>query len=294
VDALLSSASLLGRGLLRLGEARATGTLNVQGVGRARIALHAGRVVAVDVDGAPPLGDLLAVDEARHREALDRRAPVGPVGRWLVREGLADPAAVTHALRRQMRARVSRLFAWSEVELRFVPVSAPLPALDEPLTATDLVLGALRDVVRPSAETEARLRDAEWTLSTLGRSQLPRAELFPQERAMLFALERGARGEDVLALGGGHPRALRALHAWHVVGLAVERRLEAAGRDGRHQALIRARGALRRDKTTARDERTLRRTLRDVHPDRFEPRLQATCSDVVRELLATRGRTRRA
>jgi hypothetical protein len=78
------------------------------------------------------------------------------------------------------------------------------------------------------------------------------------------------------------------------VGLAVERRLEAAGRDGRHQALIRARGALRRDKTTARDERTLRRTLRDVHPDRFEPRLQATCSDVVRELLATRGRTRRA
>jgi hypothetical protein len=294
VDAQLSSASLLGRGLLRLGDARATGTLNVQGAGRARIALHAGRVVAIDVDGAPPLGDLLEVDPARHRAALDRRPPVGPVGRWLVREGLADPAAVTHALRRQLRARVARLFAWADVELRFVPVSAPLPALDEPLTTTDLVLGALREVVRPSADTEARLRDAEWTLSVLGRAQLPRAELFPQERAMLFALERGARGQDVLALGGGHPRALRALHAWHLVGLAVERRLEAANRDGRHQALVRARRALRHEPTTERDERALRRTLRDVHPDRFEPRLQATCTDVVRELLATRGRTRRA
>lgn len=235
------------------------------------------------------LGELLAVDPTRHRQALGQSAPVGPVGRWLVREGLADAAAVAHALRRQMRARITKLFAWSEIELRFLPVSAPLPALDEPLTATDLVLGALRDVARPSADAETRLRTTEWTLSPLGRAQLPRAELFPQERAMLMALERGVRGDDVLALGGGHPRSLRALYAWHLVGLAVERRLGAATRDHRHQALLRARRSLR-DGAVEHDDRALRRVLRDVHPDRFESRLQETCTDVVRELLATRAR----
>ncbi|MCB9635130.1 MAG: DUF4388 domain-containing protein [Sandaracinus sp.] len=290
MESHLPAASLLGRTLLRLGEAKATGTLNVRGRGRARVALHAGRVVAIEVEGAPTLGDLLKVDPRRHREALGAGGPAGPVGRWLVREGLAEPSAVAHALRRQLRARFAALFTWPEVELRFVPIAAPLPPVDEPVPPTDLVLGALRDVVKVPTTSETRLRAAEWTLSPLGRAQLPRAELYPEERAMLVALQSGARGDDVLALGGGSPRALRALHAWQLVGLVVERRLEGA-REGRHQALLRARRMTRRGRPLD-DERAIRRALAQVHPDRFDPRLQSTCTEVVRELLASRTKRR--
>lgn len=289
------AVSLLGRTLLRLGEARSTGTLSVLNplARRATLAFHAGRVVAVAVEGGPPLGDLLTVDPEAHRRALGRGA-AQPVGRWLVREGLVDAASVSHALRRQARARVAQVFAWPEVALRFAPVSAPLPSLDEPLAPIDLVLGALRTLGPPNAATEARLRATEWVLSARGRTQLRQAELYPQERAMLVALDRGVRGEDALAIGGHHARALQALHAWQSVGLVVEPRLQTQSSEGRHQALLRARRQVRRGAAPVSDTRELRRTLRDVHPDRFDPRLRETCSEVVRELLAARPKGRGA
>ncbi len=289
------AAGLLGRTLLRLGEARSTGTLNVLAppTHRATIALHAGRVAAVAVDGGPLLGDLLPIDLEAHRRALERGA-TRPVGRWLVREGLASAPSVSHALRRQARARVTAVFAWPEVVLRYAPPAAPLTPLDEPLEPVDLVLGALRTHGPLSGAAETRLRGSMWVLSARGRALLPNAALYPQERAMLVALARGVRGDDAIAIGGQHPRAIQGLHAWHQVGLVVDPRLEAERFEGRHQALLRARRKVRRGTASIADHRELRRTLRDVHPDRFDPRLHETCNEVLRALLTARAETRRA
>ncbi|MBX3250559.1 MAG: DUF4388 domain-containing protein [Myxococcales bacterium] len=312
MDPHLPAASTLGRALLRLTRGRATGTLNVRGPARGRLVLHAGKVVAVDLPGTTMLGELLAVDRDGHARALEGAPPSGPIGRWLVARQLAEAPAVAYALRRQMRARVTAMFRWPECELRFEPIAAALPALEEPVPVADLVLSALRGAVDAvPADAERRIRDGRWVVDAKAWATLEQAALFPEERAMLPVLLRGGTGADALALGAERPRALRALYAWQLVGLAQPNGASAG--DARHQTLLRKRLALRRglgaealldlqddmrtegstdDGARAARER-VRRLVRDVHPDRFDPRLHAACGEVLQALLTAQSRLRR-
>ena len=97
----LPGASVLARALLALTRAHATGVLEVVAGSRlGRLAIREGHTVAAAVSKPDEvcLGDLLVragtLDPARHRIALDAGEPQGPVGVWLVREGLVsqDPS----------------------------------------------------------------------------------------------------------------------------------------------------------------------------------------------------------
>ncbi|MAC27590.1 MAG: hypothetical protein CMN31_12745 [Sandaracinus sp.] len=269
----------------------------MSGPARARVLFHAGRVVAIEMPDDRPLGELLQLDPAAHGEALGRGRVHGPVGAWLVREGLASEGDVLAALRRQLRVRVGALLRWPDARLRFAPVAAPLPTLHEPVPVIDLVLGGLRDALGSvPAAASRRLRTQRWGLSPLGEALLPKAALWPEERAMAGVLERPLGGDSVLSIGAHRPRALRALYAWHLLGLVTCRR---AGT--RHGVLLRKRHQLRhaaspadllelREHGDAR--RGLRRLLRDVHPDRFEPSLQTTSGEVVQALMRAERKLR--
>ena len=205
-----------------------------------------------------------------------------------MRRGCAKRTSRVHALRTQMRRRMAALLGWQRVVLQFDRTSSEGPRLPEPIAARELVAHALRRA-RPSvdADAAARLRTETWRL----RVCMDDVGLAPAERAMCVPLREGAVGEVVIAVGGNSAQALRTLHAWQRGGL-----IEAVRR-GDHRELLRKRQQLRRHAnpralldlgpgaSRADAKRALRRLVRKVHPDRFDPQLARASEDVVRALV---------
>lgn len=293
-----AATATLGRALLRLGRANATGWLHVVARHRGAIAIRDGKPVSVRCrDGAEPLGDLIAGEDRARRQSLARSFD-GPVGRAAVVRGLASPGAVSDALRRQMRGRLARWFAEPIRRIRFVEGKVGRAPFEEPPTADDLVLASLRRVLadRPVSDLE-HLRERSFVLSPHAEG-LRGTALAPWEAAMLARAKRsdggrGVRGSQLVQLAGEDARGLRTLHGWGVLGWLA--RVDVGRRD--HSMLVRKRHQLRRreapaqllDMSSARrpaPRRALRRLAAQVHPDRFEEELSETSQEVMRALVA--------
>jgi len=291
-----AATATLGRALLRLGRANATGWLHVLARHRGTIAIRDGKPVGIRCrDGTEPLGDLIAGEDHARRESLARSFD-GPVGRAAVLRGLASPGAVSDALRRQMRGRLARWFAEPVRRVRFVEGKVGRAPFEEPPSADDLVLASLRRVLdaRPTGDL-GHLPTRSFVLSPHAEG-LRGAALAPWEAAMLAATRRsdcgrGVRGSQLLQLAGHEDRGLRTLHGWSVLGWLA--RVDVGRRD--HSMLLRKRHQLRRRATPARlletgperaPRRALRRLAAQVHPDRFEEELAETSQEVMRALVA--------
>lgn len=283
------AVSHLCRTLVRLERARATGTLSIipcTSTGEEVI----GRAATLRFEDGVPV--FLATDD-EHRLGRFVTTPGGtegdlPCGATWLRDAQITRGELAHALRRQLRTRLSVILGWQRVALRFDRHATEGPRLPEPIPARDLVAHALRrSLASVEPETEAWLRQETWRL----RVPLDDVALAPHERAMCVPLRQGALGEVVLAVGGNSVRALQVLHAWQRGGL-----IESARR-GDHRELLRKRHQLRQRANpqalldlgpgASRDDarRALRRLVRKVHPDRFDPQLARASEDVVRALV---------
>ena len=293
-----AATATLGRALLRLGRASATGWLHVVARDRGAIAIRDGKPVSIRCrNGREPLGDLIAGDDRARQRALARDFD-GPVGRAAVIRGLASPGAVSDALRRQMRGRLARWFAEPIRSVRFVEGRVGRAPFEEPPSADDLVLASLRRVLAErSVEDLGGLRERSFVLSPHAEA-LRGAALAPWESAMLARIRhggtgRGVVGSQLLMLAVEPERGLRALHGWTVLGWLT--RVDVGRRD--HSQLLRKRHQLRRRAAPARlldlgaakpggSRRALRRLAAQVHPDRFEEDLAETSQEVMRALVA--------
>lgn len=289
----------LARALLALGRSEASGVLEVRSEGRrAEIAIVAGTPRAVRIEDEAgsfedeTLGDALvrsgAMDGEAHLRALESAedgAPSEPVGEWLVRMGAATSAAVSHALRAQLRKRVARLLAWPAAEYRFVAGHSDVAVahLEEPMSSAELVLAAMRDLVAGEPAVRARrvLGDGMLVMTALGQALLGEPDmvaLWPDEAAMLPALKQGAVVDVVLAGAKGSARALRLLLALRWLGAVAPPGLAGAA----YTTLLRKKRQLRRKGTQphalldlpqraprAEARKALRKLATQVHPDRF-------------------------
>jgi hypothetical protein len=301
----LPGASVLARALLSLARGRATGVLEVvAGVRLGRLAIRDGHTVAAAVSEPDEacLGDLLVragvLDPERHREALDEGEPEGPVGAWLVREGLVTKEALNDGLFAQLRSRVRRIFEWEQAEFRFSATEPDVgvPALDVPLPTQDLVLDAMRAQVAPIPLllVRRRLGHGLYVLTSLGEEVVRGATLEREEAAMLPLLRTGASVDSLLAIAGGHARAHRGLLALKLLGAASA---PASGASfglllRKHREIARSASSrtlldleAKSDPGAAR--RALRKLARDLHPDRFDadPSMQRTSSEVLKALV---------
>ena len=287
----LSSATYFGRTLLTLARARATGVLHVEAPSkRARVLLQDGAVAGVCTpDGAPEgdlaLGDLLlregVLDAAAHGRALEAAPPTSPVGDWLVRAGLADAPAVAHALRKQLRRRVQRLFAWPSVSLRFEDHTGPVGTGDVEATvaSADLVLDVMRRAAeaRPLAELDRVLGREPLRLAPAAEGWLEGAALHPHEEAVLALLRYGLTADEALGALASSAPALRTLWVLKMLRAVAPPGPEAAA----YPLLLRKRRQVRQRRTPAElldigasappaeARRALRRLARTLHPDRF-------------------------
>lgn len=277
------------RTLVRLERARATGTLSIipctatgeEVIDReATLRFEEGVPVFLAMNDQHRLGRFVT-----HPGGVERDSPCGAT--WL-RDAHITRGELAYALRRQLRTRMAVILGWQRVALRFDRAANEGPRLPEPIPARDLVAHALRrSLTSVDADTETRLREETWRL----RVPLDDVGLAPHERAMCVPLRQGALGEVVLAVGGNSVRAVRILHAWQRGGL-----IESARR-GDHRELLRKRHQLRQQANpralldlgpgASRDDarRALRRLVRKVHPDRFDPQLARASEDVVRALV---------
>ncbi|HJL15410.1 MAG TPA: hypothetical protein RMH99_07145, partial [Sandaracinaceae bacterium LLY-WYZ-13_1] len=206
--------------------------------------------------------------------------PGEPFGRWAVRVGATDASALSHALRKQLRRRIQRLFALDPPELRLGAgrVEVGVPALAEPPTSAELILSALRDGVSdvPLWAVRRRLGDGMLVSTSLGRELLERAVLWPDEQVLVPLLDTGASVDTLVHVARGSARAQRTLYALRMVGacgppeprrgyamlLKKTRQLRRAARAA--ELLELPEGAREADA-----RRALRRLARTVHPDRF-------------------------
>jgi hypothetical protein len=251
----------------------------------ARVGVREGRVVAmrVDPDDHDSIGEALreldAWDEKRARRA-GPRPPGETVGQWGVRVGATSEAAVSLALRKQLQRRMARLFALDPPELRLAAGSweVGVPALAEPPTTAELIVSSLRERVArdPLIALRRRLGDGLLVLTPLGVELLDGAVLWPDEQVMIPHLERGASVDVLISASQGSARALRTLHALHVVGAcsAPEPRRGYAMLLKKTRQIRRAARAaelleLEPGGTTDEARRALRRLACAVHPDRF-------------------------
>ena len=283
------AVSHLCRTLLRLERARATGTLSIvpctpggeeAAERQARLRFEDGVPVFLEMNDEHRLGRFVSSPSDAASET--------PCGAAWLRDERITRGELAHALRRQLRRRMAVILGWQRIALSFDAEATEGACLPEPIPARELVAHALRRSLSPvDADSEARLRKEVWRL----RVQLDDVGLSPEERAMCVPLSTGAPGEVVLAVGGNSVRALRVLHAWQRAGL-----IEPARR-GDHRELLRKRHQLRQranpralldlgpGATRADARRALRKLVRKVHPDRFEPQLARASEDVVRALV---------
>lgn len=302
----LPAATSLARALLALSRAGATGVLEVSAVARsARVAVMDGipRAAALEPGDDLTLGDLLAregaLDAAAHARALERGAPPGPVGSWLIDTGAATAPAVAWALRRQLERRVGRLFEWTGAEYRFRrgPPEIGTAHVAEPIPTADVVLSAMREAVRgvPVVAARRRLGDGLLVLTRLGETLVKDAALWPEEATMVPHLRAGASVDTVLGATGHSARAIRGLYALRVLSAAAPPRAEGRA----YGVLLRKRRQLRRAIGTSdldlldlppsakphEVRRALRRLAHVVHPDRFGASEPEAVHDASREVM---------
>jgi hypothetical protein len=312
-------ATSLARALLTLSRSGAQGVLEVWSEqGRAQIAILGGTPRAIRIEDAEgfadeTLGDALvrsgALDGEGHLRAIEDGAIGDPIGTRLIRAGAATAAAVSHALRDQMRRRVARMLGWPAAEYRFVPgrTDVGVALLDEPVRAADLVLGALRErlATEPALRARRRLGDGMMVLTTLGDALITDAALWPDEAAMIPALRRGAAVDVALAAAHGSTRALRLLVALRWLGAIAP---PSAG-DATYATLLRKKRQLDRSAPAhtlldlpkhsppAAARQALRRLAVSVHPDRFgtetAPALTRASNDVMTALVHAERSLRR-
>lgn len=220
-----------------------------------------------------------AWDEARAR-AAGSPPPGTPLGEWAIASGAASAAAVSHALRRQLRRRIVRLFALDPLELRLSPGIANLGVseLREPPTSAELIVSALRERVasEPLTLVRRRLGDGLLVLTPLGRELLASAPLWPDEQAMVPLLETGASVDALVSASHGSARAQRTLYALRTLGACGPPEPQRG-----YAVLLRKRRQLRRGARpfelldlpagagASEARRALRRLASAVHPDRF-------------------------
>lgn len=285
----MAQAVSFARALLALERNQRTGVLHVTTeFGVCRIAIADG--VPRAANGFPraqrALGDALcadgALDAAAHASAvLTYDRPRAPIGDWLVERGLTTRPAVEVALRWQLRERVVLLSGCRQLEYRFAPgvADAGVPFIEEPITAPDLVLCAMR--ARMASVSEERARGMiplnELGLHPTGREFGRRAALWPQESVAIALLARGATLHAILRATFGSPRALRFVALLALLSALTERQV----RGGDYALLLRKRAQLR-DRCDAyalldlpegalptQARRALRRLASRVHPDRL-------------------------
>lgn len=300
----LPGSTTLARGLLALHRAEATGVVTVRGSGGiAKLLVIEGTARAIQIPGDDEsLGELLSrvgkLDLVAHGRALVGEEPRGLIGRWLVRHGAASEAAVSEALRNQLRQRVIGLFRWRDLELAF-SASADWeggPPLDQPVLPTELVLDAFLDAADSLSMEEAsrRIGKGRLVLTRVGEAIAKRAALGAAEARLMHHLKLGSEAQELVAGSENARRALSFLMALKALGAVT--RPSATARS--YQALIRkqrqlrdcARSAALLDlpaRATSSDaHRSLRRLARDLHPDRFpEPELRRASNDVLSQLV---------
>lgn len=278
--------SIFGRAVLRLARAEATGRVSIHGAcTTAHLFLDEGVPVALTGPAnTPTLGELIGLPDA------PLRAEGSLFGQALIRSGRATSAAVSAALRRQMRARLAQALREPNISFVFARGErAPRP-ISEPMSAVDLLLAAVR--ATPASASLGRLERSAWRL-TPSAEVLTNASLAPAEAAVLGALKlRSFDATALMAIGGG-VSALRTLESWRCLGFVEE----ADRGSGRHALLLQTRQALRRAdaprrvlglpaRASARDaRRAVRRLARGVHPDLFASSLQDASAAVLRGLL---------
>lgn len=278
------SVSIFGRAVLRLARAEATGRVAIHGARTtAHLFLSGGTPVALTGPASTPtLGELVGIADA------PLRADGSLFGQALIRAGRATPAAVSAALRRQMRARLAAALREPDISFAFVRGERARRPLAEPMSAVDLLLAA----IRATRSHDMLDRRGAWRL-TPSADVLTTASLAPAEAALLGALKQRAFDANTLMAIGGGVSALRTLESWRCLGFVEE----ADRGSGRHTLLLQTRQALRRAdaprrvlglpaRATARDaRRAVRRLARGVHPDLFPSSLQEASASVLRGLL---------
>jgi hypothetical protein len=286
VDSSLPGAAALARGLLILARSGRSGALTIHASrATAKVGVRDGRVVAmrIDPDDGDSLGAALrrmgAWDEERAKRA--GAPPLGtPVGTWGIAVGATSAAAVSCALRQQLRRRIDRLFALEPHELSLSSGSCDVgvPQIAEPPTSAELIVSALRERVQdePLLTVRRRLGDGMLVLTPIGKELLASAVLWPEEQAMVPLLTAGASVDAVVAATSGSPRAQRTLYALRMIGacgppepregyavlLRKKRQLE---RGARPAELLEVAPGSRGPNT----RRALRRLASVVHPDRY-------------------------
>lgn len=233
---------MLCRVLLGLDRAATSGTLLLDGEGRcARIAIEAGMVAGANVD---------------------RRVPSSS---------------------RQLLEALIGASCWNELSLRFVDeaTTASWWRLAEPVAARALALECMRVLSQgiDSAVMRAELGPESYHLSEAGEALLKRAELRPDETAVLVRLRRGVAAEELMTIPGCGLAGIRFLFVLKRLRVAVPRG------GGSYPLLLRKRRELRRQASArvlldlpegANDgeaRKALRKLVRDLHPDRFGDRV---------------------
>jgi hypothetical protein len=249
---------MLCRVLLGLERAATTGTLLLDGEGRrARIAIEAGMVAGANIDRRVP---------SSSRQLLDALI------------GVAE---------------------WNELSLRFLDQATTTSwwRLAAPIAAGALSLDCMRVLGQgiDSVAIRAELGPESYHLTDAGEALLKRAELRPDETAVVFPLRRGATAEELLNLPGSGLAGTRFL-------LVLKRLRGAAPRGGgSYPLLLRKRRELRRQASArvlldlpecANDgdaRKALRKLVRDLHPDRFgegvPPALRRASGEIVTALV---------
>jgi len=238
------SAATVGRVLVALDRARASGLLRVMGFGRAGgLLFEEGRIVGA---------------------AFDRRVAVA---RPQVVEGL-DRACQWE----DVVLRLEQEHATADSLLR----------IDRPVPAREIALRVLqRSVERLDAgAVRALLGGRFYRVSLTGRSMLERLDLSEQERAAARWLERGGWADDVLALPHCGLPAYRFVGSLKLLGWAAEtggayRLLLRKRRQLRQDVSPRELLDLPAEASGPDARRALRRLVGDLHPDRFGERAPA-------------------
>lgn len=313
----LSGLSALGRALLHLERASATGIVHVTTRHeQATLSVIQGRVCAVEgveVGGDDSLGHHLiregAFDAQAHAQALATVGPQRPVGAWLVAHDVASAPAVAHGLRCQVRGRLLQLLKRARADYDFKPQA--LRHRDMEFLAecaprsSEVVLTALRSVASTlSADAfSSGFPVGPLALTGSGHQLVDEGALWPEEQALRALLKRGATWEECQARLRGMPRALRLLQGLALLEVVRGRRVSEEG----YSRLLRKRRQLQlgadpftllevpNGSSPQRVRRALRRLALEMHPDRVgaeNAQMHAISSEVMRGLLLAEEKIR--
>ncbi len=269
----------------RLGRGAATGALDlVEGPRlRHRLQLRRGYLTAAQLEGHwAPLGEILrdagAIDDAQLRDSLGSSSPGGRGaelhGRTLRESGVASPAAIEAALRRQAEMRLERLAAMASADYSF-DAHAPPPLRGAGGVPIALTSWARRHLEARLDATRARALHVELAGARLSANKrlLPDAsEGDETDRRMLEALTSPRRLDEIESIARvprfrllAYVYFLREVGALHQAGVAGARTASAPTSD----PLAEARRLLGVGADASPDElrRAYHRLARLVHPD---------------------------